>query len=184
MNGTARTRPAPAGSRHGVSFLWAACILGLVHAGFSVYWAVGGEWLLATVGRFAVQAAEETPVQSVLVLGAAALSKAATAVIPLAAAYGRFPFPRLVRALSWAGGAGLILYGGVNTAAASAVLAGWIPAGPNADIEGLRGHALLWDPLFLAWGASLLAYLWLSRRHPQRPGPGHAGPAHENPGAG
>ncbi len=167
--------------RHGAGFLWAACGLGLVHAAFSLYWALGGQWLLATVGRFAVQPAQASPAQATAVLGAAALLKAAAAVLPLAAAYGRVPFAQLIRVLSWAGGAGLCLYGAVNTAAASAVLAGWIPAGPNADIEGLKGHAWLWDPLFLAWGAALVAYLWRSRRQPRRPGPASTGPAGETP---
>ncbi|MGW9402355.1 DUF3995 domain-containing protein [Arthrobacter sp. NPDC055585] len=160
-------RRADAWPRRGTGFLRAACILGLVHAAFSAYWALGGDWLLATVGRFAVQNRQESPAQAAAVLGGAALLKAAAAVIPLAAAHGRFPFPRLIRALSWVGGAALCLYGAVNTVAASAVLAGWIPAGPDADLDGLKGHAWLWDPLFLAWGAALLTYLVLSRRKPQ-----------------
>ena len=160
--------PAEPRRRRGIGFLWTACVLGLVHAAFSLYWALGGQWLLATVGSFAVQAGQESPAEAAAVLGAAALLKAAAAVLPLAAAYGRFPFRRLIRVLSWAGGAGLCLWGALNTAAASAVLAGWIPAGPDADVEGLRGHAWLWDPLFLAWGAALLTYLWLSRRRPEQ----------------
>ena len=52
QSGTADSR-----YRHGAGFLWVACGLGLVHAAFSLYWALGGQWLLATVGRFAVQAA-------------------------------------------------------------------------------------------------------------------------------
>lgn len=166
MRSSPHGQPPPAEPRHrrGIGFLWTACILGLVHAAFSLYWALGGQWLLATVGSFAVQAERESPAEAAAVLGAAALLKAAAAVLPLAAAYGRFPFPRLIRVLSWAGGAGLCLWGALNTAAASAVLSGWISAGPDADIEGLKGHAWLWDPLFLAWGAALLTYLWLSRR--------------------
>ncbi|MCC3283870.1 DUF3995 domain-containing protein [Arthrobacter caoxuetaonis] len=160
-----RTRPA-----RGRFFLWAACALGLIHAGFSLYWALGGRWLLATVGQFAVQAAKDVPLQAALLLAGTALLKAAAAVIPLAAAYGRFPFPGVIRVLSWIGGAGLVVYGGVNTAAAAAVLAGWIPADPEADSQGLLGHALLWDPLFLGWGACLLAYLFASR--PARTEPG------------
>lgn len=168
-------RPAGTWTRHGMSFLWAAGVLGLVHASFSAYWALGGQWLLGTVGGFAVQARQESPVQAALVLTGAALLKAAAAVIPLASGYGRFPFPRLIRVLCWAGGTGLVLYGAVNTAAACAVLAGWIPAGPDADLEGLKGHAWLWDLPFFAWGAALVVYLWLSRTGPARPAPSTAG---------
>ena len=50
------------------------------------------------------------------------------------------------------------------------VLAGWIPAAPDADLDGLKGHAWLWDPLFLLWGLALLGYLLLSRAVPRRTG--------------
>lgn len=43
------------------SFVWLACIAGTVHAGFSLYWALGGQWLLATVGQWAVQLSAEAP---------------------------------------------------------------------------------------------------------------------------
>ena len=32
-------------------------VLGLTHAGFSAYWALGGRWLLGTVGEWAVRMA-------------------------------------------------------------------------------------------------------------------------------
>lgn len=46
----------------------------------------------------------------------------------------------------------------------AAVLLGWIvPDGP-VDRAALLGHALLRDPLFALWGATLLIGLWRSRR--------------------
>ena len=186
MGSTASSQSAADGSRRAGFFLWAACVLGVIHAAFSLYWALGGRWLLATVGRFAVQTSDEAPLQAGLLLAGTALLKAAAAVIPLTAAYGRFPFPGLIRILSWIGGAGLVVYGGANTVAAAAVLAGWIPAAADADLEGLKGHAWLWDPLFLAWGAALLAYLFISRAaaQPVRGGPSHGRPASGRPAAG
>jgi hypothetical protein len=40
---------------------WIAMALGLAHAGFSAYWALGGRWLLPTVGEWAVTMADTDP---------------------------------------------------------------------------------------------------------------------------
>lgn len=156
----------PGAARPGRGFLWAATGLGLVHAAFSLCWALGGTWLLDTVGQWAVRQVEEAPVASRLMLAGTAAVKGAAAVIPTLSAYRRFPYPRIVRAVSWAGAVGLVLYGGANTLAANAVLAGLVPAGPETDLSALKGHAWLWDPLFLLWGAALLGYLVRSARRP------------------
>lgn len=37
------------------------CGLGLIHAGFSLYWALGGSWLLDTVGLWAVDLTRTNP---------------------------------------------------------------------------------------------------------------------------
>ncbi|PWF24468.1 DUF3995 domain-containing protein [Ancrocorticia populi] len=57
---------------------------------------------------------------------------------------------------------GLIAYGGVYTTAAHLSLAGWFSEAQ--DLNGLRGHAYLWSPLFLAWGLSLAIALLLDRK--------------------
>lgn len=64
--------------------------------------------------------------------------------------------------LSWIGGPGLVVYGGVNAVAAGASLLGWVDAGAT-DRRALFGHAILWDPLFAIWGLALLIGLALSR---------------------
>ena len=43
------------------------------------------------------------------------------------------------------------------------MLSGLIAPEGGYDRPAMIGHALLWDPLFLVWGATLLASLWLSR---------------------
>jgi hypothetical protein len=62
----------------------------------------------------------------------------------------------------------LVFYGTALAAVATAVLAGVVTPGGEVDRIGLTGHALLWDPLFAAWGALLLAGLWRTRQDPVR----------------
>jgi hypothetical protein len=141
-----------------------ACTAGVVHAAFSFYWALGGRWLLPTVGAWAVDAAEEAPVTAGFLLGAIGLVKLLAATIPVAVAAGRMPWPRLWRAVCWIGGSFLLVYGSANVAVSTAVLLGAITPHGGYDEDAMIGHALLWDPLFALWGVALLAWLRLSSR--------------------
>jgi hypothetical protein len=141
-----------------------ALALGLTHAGFSAYWALGGRRLLRTVGEWAIRLADTDPQRAGLVLGGVALVKAAAAVIPVLVSYERMPWPRVWRAISWVGAAGLVLYGGANIVVSGAVLAGLIHVDGGYDRTAMIGHVALWDPLFVLWGCALLGSLWLSRR--------------------
>ncbi|GAA5513324.1 hypothetical protein Dcar01_02057 [Deinococcus carri] len=153
MTRTVRTTP----------FVWIACLLGLIHAAFSLYWAGGGRWLLNTVGQWAVELGQQAPRQAFWLLLLIALFKAAAAIIPLLNTRGRLPWPRLWRGISWVGGIFLILYGGANTLTAWAVLAGVIRT-ESFDRASLAGHAALWDPLFFLWGLFLTLHLFQTRR--------------------
>ncbi|GAA5228213.1 DUF3995 domain-containing protein [Paeniglutamicibacter antarcticus] len=146
--------------------VWVACIAGSVHAGFSVYWAVGGQWLLATVGQWAVTLSVEAPLRAGLVIGMVAMGKLLAAVIPVAVAYGRFRRRKFWRAVSWAGGLLLVFYGGLNMILSAAVLGGAIRPADGYDVEAMMGHAWLWDPLFLMWGLALVVSLWCSLKEP------------------
>ncbi|UFU03134.1 DUF3995 domain-containing protein [Ruania suaedae] len=143
--------------------LWIASSAGLVHAAFSAYWALGGQWLLATVGTWAVQMAAEDPLRTGLGLGLIAVVKAIAAAVPVLNDSGRLPRPGLWRALSWVGGALLLGYGLLNVVVSGAVLAGLLASPGGCDREALMGHVLLWDPLFALWGGGLLTFLWLTR---------------------
>lgn len=143
--------------------VWTACAAGLVHASFSGYWALGGHWLLDTVGTEAVRISSASPLLTGLGLGLVVLAKAAAAVIPVAVEYGRLGREKLWRRLSWAGAVLLVLYGGANTVVSNLVLAGWIVPAGGYNFPAMAGHAWLWDPLFLLWGLALLAYLLFSR---------------------
>jgi hypothetical protein len=143
--------------------VWLAGVVGVLHGAASLYWALGGQWLLATVGRWAVDLSVEGPVTAGITLGVVALVKFLAAAIPVGVAYGRMPGATFWRAVSWAGGLLLIAYGGLNTAVSAAVLAGLIHPEGGYDPQAMRGHAYLWDPLFFAWGTALVLFLWLSR---------------------
>ena len=66
--------------------------------------------------------------------------------------------------MCWAGAVVLVTYGLANAVAANLALAGFL--GPVDDVVAVRGHAWLWDPLFLAWGLALGVGLWRTRRAP------------------
>lgn len=105
----------------------------------------------------------ERPLAAGITLGLVATVKLLGATIPVGVAYGRLPWPRLWRGVSWAGGLLLVVYGGINTIVALGVLAGVIRPEGGYDAVAMMGHAYLWDPLFLLWGGALVLSLWLSR---------------------
>ncbi|WP_420123505.1 DUF3995 domain-containing protein [Nakamurella sp.] len=150
-------------ARWGTIALWGAAVAGGIHGLFSLYWAVGGRWLLDTVGAWAVDLTERAQVLVVLLLLLVAAVKAAAAVIPLAVEAGRMPGRRRWRAVEWAGVALLVGYGGLTTIVAALVLLGAIEPDGGYDRASMIGHALLWDPLFLVWGVLLGIGLALTR---------------------
>ena len=137
--------------------------LGTAHAAASLYWALGGDALVETVGAWAVAWRTESPIAAGLSLAAIGMIKLAAAWVPWSAARSGGPRGAL-RVVCWAGAAVLVAYGLVNTAAANLVLTGIL--GAVVDLAATRGHAWLWDPLFLAWGLALVGGLWRTRRAP------------------
>lgn len=89
--------------------------------------------------------------------------KLAGALVPLVNHLRPLPAARVWRGVAWAGSVVLVLYGGVNTVAAMAVLAGVAGNPADQDRLALLGHAFLWDPLFLLWGVLLGLALWRTR---------------------
>jgi hypothetical protein len=148
--------------------VWVAGAAGVLHAAASLYWALGGRWLLATVGQWAVDLSTRAPLSAGIVLGLVALVKLLAAMVPIGVTYGRVPWRRFWRAVSWAGGLLLVVYGGINTVVSTAVLGGLIRPDGGFDPVAMRGHAYLWDPLFLLWGSALVLSLWLSRQETVR----------------
>ena len=149
--------------RTGTRLLIAAAAVGLLHAAFSLYWALGGRWLLRTVGAWAVQLADSSPAAAGVVLGVVAALKLAGAVVPVMVETGRLGGRRAWRALAWTGACGLIAYGLLNVLVAWSVLARLVMPHGGYDAAAMIGHAALWDPLFLLWGLLLAGGLALTR---------------------
>ncbi|WP_422934349.1 DUF3995 domain-containing protein [Sinomonas sp. P47F7] len=145
-----------------LALLWVAAALGLFHAAWSAYWAPGGTVMADSVGAWATDWARSAPGLASLALWGIAAVKAAAAVVPLLSELGRVPGRRLWRVVSWIGGTGLVLYGGLNVVVGAAVLTGVIPAS-GVEYGALRAHVFLWDPAFALWGAALCAALVITR---------------------
>ena len=159
------TMNEPAASPRPPRTAWAAdaaCVLALLSALPSFYWAAGGTSGLDTVGGAIEELARaRDPAGVALGVGAGVL-KVAGAVLALALVrpWGRRVPRRLLSGVAWAASVVLTLYGGLLVAVGALVLAGVIgPAGP-VDRTALRWHVLVWDLWFLVWGLLLGVAAW------------------------
>jgi hypothetical protein len=165
-----RTGPARPGARQrrpaakGLRLAQAACGVGLAYAAISVYWALGGTWLLDTVGGTLEQQVRMGKPDIILAVWAAAVLKVIGAIVSLAAAGQATAARRRMRVLAWLEAAILTIYGLVLTAAGLLVQSGAIAPAASADHRALAWHAYLWDPWFLVWGTLVTAALVRSRR--------------------
>lgn len=151
-------------SRIGRTGFIVAAVAGSLHAGFSVYWGLGGDALLDTVGTIADQFAGRRWILTLI-----GFIKGVAALVPLVLFARREPISRVLRGGMWAGGAVLIFWGAANTATSALLAAGMFPRRASYDRTATLGHALLWDPLFLVWGLALCAGLWASRPLRRKP---------------
>lgn len=158
LAGHARTATRPV-----VVSLTIAALLGTAHGLFSLYWAVGGTWLLATIGHQLVAAFAEAR----WLLIPVGLVKVGFGLLPSALAALRWPRPRLWRPVCWLGAVVLIGWGGANTVTGNLVLGGLIHPTGGYDRQAMMGHAWLWDPLFLLWGLALATGLAATTRRRQ-----------------
>jgi hypothetical protein len=143
---------------------WAALVAGLAYAGISIYWGLGGTWLLDTVGGPLAAGGRSGRAWVTAAVWAAAGLKVIAAVVPVlavgrAAVSRPLPWRRLLLVLAWAEAVILTLYGLVLTVVGLLVQSGLIRAGAGADHRALAWHAYLWDPWFLLWGLLVTAAL-------------------------
>lgn len=132
-------------------------VAGLIHAAASLYWTLGGAWLLDTIGEFAVEMQRRGGVEVRLMLGAITAVKVAGAIVPLLD-HRHPPAHRWVRVVSWIGVGVMAVWGGAGMIGAGLALSGGAPWS-----AALIGHAFLWDPLFVLWAALLAVGLLRSR---------------------
>lgn len=115
----------------GLRLAQAACVVGLAYAAVSVYWAVGGTWLLNTVGATLEQQGRAGNLGIFLAVWAAAVLKIIGAIVPLAAV-GVTPQQtttgrrRQMRVLAWLEAAILTIYGLVLTGAGLLLPSDWV----------------------------------------------------------
>ncbi len=137
-----------------------AAVAGLVHGGFSLAWAAGSDVLLDTLGE-RVTATFDGRRGLLVPIG---VVKVAFAVAPLALWAGGLLRRRILRLTCWSGALTLVAWGGVNTVTGQLVLAGTIHSSGGFDRTAMIGHAWLWDPLFVLWGAAAAFGLLAARR--------------------
>ena len=150
----------------GLGAAWAALALGLLYAAASVYWGLGGSWLLDTVGASLAPPDRSASAAVVLAVWCSVGLKVIAAVLPLlavGAGAARVRRRYLIRALACVEAAILTVYGLNLTAVGLLVQAGLIGTPASADHRALAWHAYLWDPWFLVWGLLVTAALLRSR---------------------
>jgi hypothetical protein len=176
------TGVALATTRRGRPAALAALGVGLAYAAISMYWALGGTWLLDTVGISLSRPGQAGHAIALAAALGAAVLKAVAAVLPVLAVLRIRVRPgggqdrglnRLIRVLAWIEAAILLGYGLVYTAAGLLVQAGLVHAPAHADHLASRWHAYLWDPWFGVWG--ILVFTALYRSRPGRSGSGRSG---------
>jgi Protein of unknown function (DUF3995) len=154
-------------SRPGGSWAaYAACVLALLHAAVSFYWAGGGTAGLSTIGGTLEELGRAREPALIALMWFTGLLKVAAGLLALALVrpWGR-AFPRrMLLAAAWGGAALLIVYGGLLTLGGVLVVASVIPAPAAADWTALRWHAFFWDPWFLLWGILLAAAAHRTKR--------------------
>jgi Protein of unknown function (DUF3995) len=151
----------------GLGAAWAAFAVGLLYAAVSVYWGLGGSWLLDTVGASLTQAGRSASALLVLAVWLAVGLKVIASVLPLlavGAVAARVRWLHLIRALACVEAAILTVYGLNLTAVGLLVQAGLIGTPASADHRALAWHAYLWDPWFLVWGLLVAAAILRSRQ--------------------
>lgn len=131
---------------------YAAFCAGFLFTLVNLYWLLGGELGMSTLGD-AVEADTRRGAPAIV---AATAVKAVGAVFPLALVHpwGRLLPRSLLSAAGWAGSVVLVLYGGALTIGEALIELGAFGVTP-ADPVALRGHLYLWDPWFLLWGVFL-----------------------------
>ena len=139
--------------------------LGVLFAGVSAYWALGGTWLLDTVGGSLAKEGRRRDGGLIAVLWLTVVLKLVAAGLGLAVVYrwrSRLR-PWLIPVLAWTAAAILTAYGAVLTFVGLLLQAGILSIPADADHHALRWHAFFWDPWFLIWGVVLTTALFRHR---------------------
>jgi hypothetical protein len=146
-----------------VGWLLLAVGCGTAHAVFSAIWATGSDLLLVTVGDVADRVAAVGQWRRMLLLGGISLLKGGVTLGPVLdyrGLLGRGRVRDLVRSGEFVVGAGLLAYGLATMVVSGCrlVVALGTSEPEPATVAASWGHLLIWDPLFVLWGAGTAAY--------------------------
>ena len=134
-----------------------AAVLAFASAAVSLFWTVGGTWLLDTVGG-SIERLARTRSAGALMLGAAVvLAKLLTGFLALGLVrpWGARLRARLLMAANTLASVTLLTWGGANVCVGALVLSGVISPTSDPDKRALRWHVFVWDLWFVVWGAML-----------------------------
>jgi hypothetical protein len=149
---------------------YTACAWGVIFAGVSFYWALGGRALLDTLGgaieRRAL-AGDNALLAAVWITGALKLVGAALA-LALARPWGRRLPRRLVLMLAGLCAILLTLYGGLLEVGNALVATHVLKMSQPIEWKALRWHLWVWDMSFFVWGI-LFALALRGFRRAERP---------------
>lgn len=144
---------------------YATAVWGFLFALISLYWALGGQWLLDTIGEAVTQPAQEGDPMMVLAVWSSVLVKfaAVVAALGLVQRWGQV-FPRwFLVGGGWCAAVLLMLYGGASLIQQVLMAAGVVEV--SATFEPvLYWHLFLWTPYWLVGGVFFaLATVHLAR---------------------
>jgi hypothetical protein len=160
---TRRTRPTRA--PQGLRLAQTAGVVGILFAAVSIYWGLGGMWLLDTVSRSMAEQSRAGGSAVFLAAWVAAVLKMIAVVLPLLALQmTRVAWVRRARTLAWVQVAVLMTWGVLQTVGSLVLLTGVIDS--STDHRVLAWHAFLWDPWFVVWGLLVAGALRSSRARP------------------
>ena len=146
-------------------------ILAFAYAAISIYWTLGGTFLLNTVGGSIENIARQGGLLAYMLGIIAVVSKIIVGLLALALVrpFGsRFPRKLLVVS-AVAISIFLISYGGLMVVAGSLVLLGIVQPGSSVDWTALRWHVLVWDMWFLLLGVLMALAIMGYRKRTEQP---------------
>jgi hypothetical protein len=147
-------------------FAYLAAALAFSSAAVSVFWTLGGTFLLDTVGG-SIESLARSRSPGALTLGAAAsLVKIGAGMLALALVHPwrrRVPDRLLVGANAMLASL-LLAWGSANVVGGSLSLAGVVSAVDGVDERALLWHVLVWDLWFIVWAAALIGAIVSYRR--------------------
>lgn len=141
---------------------FAATVLAFASAAISLYWLLGGNTGLRSVGGSVERMARARSALALAALAAVVVAKCVAGAVAVRLAR-LTPAPWQLRRLAVVGGTLLALYGHVLVVAGALALSGVVDA-TGADRYALRWHVGLWDLWFAIWGLALAVAGRLARR--------------------